>query len=207
MTYISTAECVKRMARPVNVTKEIVLYQTNADGTPEERGISIHITNLQIAFSRHWTQKRTYYRHTLHPQHCTHYFYLRISLPCWQSLGSQGNTWWQWKRCTSHTPPWCWAWQTPAAQWTGQTGKTWSGHPGKQKQRANQQTEPQSDRFMKHIHVLSLILTLRHILFLFYFIRRQRAWEVRCSPDLMMYNTQHLGIFHREQTLWEEEDR
>lgn len=37
--------------------KNIILYQINADDTPKKMGISINITTLQIAFSRHWTKR------------------------------------------------------------------------------------------------------------------------------------------------------
>lgn len=53
-----------------------------------------------------------------------------VRLPWWQSPGNPGSTWWRWRRCTSRIPPWCSAWPKPAARWRGQIERTWSCHPG-----------------------------------------------------------------------------
>lgn len=36
---------------------------------------------------------------------------------------------WQWKRCASHTPPWCSAWAEPPVGWRHQTGRMLTSHP------------------------------------------------------------------------------
>lgn len=104
-----------------------------------------------------------------------------VYLPCWQSPGNQGSTWWQWRRCTSHTPPWCSAWRTPAARWTDQTGKTWSGRPGNQRHGANQQTRSwviQQEREREGMERVQLLRASGRNVLMFLFRTIWTVWHI-----------------------------
>lgn len=92
---------------------------------------------IHISIQKHKRTRAHRHTHIHKSTYCHKERLFFASLPCWQNLGIQSSRWWRWRRCTSHTPPWCSTWRRPAAQWMDQTEKTWSCHPGNKGHKIN----------------------------------------------------------------------